>query len=324
MINFKVGIIGTGSIAEKVADTLQKLSAFEPYAVASRDIDKANAFGDKYGVTKMYGSYEELCNDPDVELVYIATPNSVHAENAKLALNAGKPVLVEKPFSYDAKTTEEVLGLARQKNLFAGEAMWIRFLPMYERIAFLVGQGVIGNVFNITSNLSYKIFDKERIKDLSLGGGVLLDLGVYPINLLRMIMGGAPAQINASCAKFETGADAQLSLQFAFEGGRTASAFVSSMYKGNNGAIIFGDKGYIEIDNINNPEGFRVYQGDQKIMEINPPETQISGYEYQFIAARDCIIKGEVEFRAHSHVNTIETMQLLDSIRDAIKVEFPM
>ena len=163
MINFKVGIMGAGKIAGVIADTLKDLDAFEAYAIASRDTEKAAAFAKEHGVTKYYGSYEELVADPDVELIYIATPHSHHAEHAKLCLNAGKPVLVEKAFSYNAATTEEVLNLAKEKNLFCGEAMWIRFMPMYRLMAEYIQKGAIGRVNNITCSLGYSLLREERL-----------------------------------------------------------------------------------------------------------------------------------------------------------------
>lgn len=325
MINFKIGILGAGNISEKIAATLNSLDSFEPYAIAARDIDRANAFGDKYNITKRYGSYEELVNDPDVELVYIATPNSLHAEHAELALNAGKPVLVEKPFSYDAKTTARVLSLAKEKNLFAAEAMWIRCLPMYERMIYNINEGMIGKVYNITCSLGYKVFNKERIKDLSLGGGALLDLGVYPLNLIHMVYGMLPATVSSSCVKLETGVDAQASLQLGYKGGVTASAFISVMYDADNGAKIYGDRGYIEVDNINCPEAYRIYQGNHTLVtEVKLPENHISGYEYEFLSARQSIITGKNEMLEYTHEQIIDTMKFLDAARSAWKIKFPM
>ena len=150
MIEFKVGILGAGKIAGVIADTLNKLDAFCPYAIASRDIDRANEFGDTYNIEKRYGSYEELVNDPDVELIYIATPHSHHAEQAKMCINAGKPVLVEKAFTADMESAIEVMKLSEDKNVFCGEAMWIRFLPMYLRLIDIIEKGTIGKVNTIT------------------------------------------------------------------------------------------------------------------------------------------------------------------------------
>ena len=325
MINFRVGILGAGKIAGIIADTLNKLDAFEPYAIASRDIDKANEFGDKYNIEKRYGSYEELANDPDVELIYIATPHSHHAEQAKMCLNAGKPILVEKAFSYNAATTEEVLNLAKEKKLFAGEAMWIRFLPMYKLMIEYIQRGAIGKVYNITCSLGYDLRTKERVAKPELAGGALLDLGVYPINLISMIYGMDPAAIASTCVRLETGVDAQNILQFSFKGGISATAFTTMMYKADNKAFIYGDRGYIEIDNINCPESFRIYHGDGKLVaETKIPEKQISGYEFEFLAAREAIILGNPEFKEMPHSETIRIMKLLDALRNTWKLKFPM
>lgn len=236
MINFKVGIMGAGKIAGVIADTLKDLDAFEAYAIASRDTEKAAAFAKEHGVTKYYGSYEELVADPDVELIYIATPHSHHAEHAKLCLNAGKPVLVEKAFSYNAATTEEVLNLAKEKNLFCGEAMWIRFMPMYRLMAEYIQKGAIGRVNNITCSLGYSLLREERLTKPELAGGALLDLGVYPLNLISMIYGSEPPMIGSTCAKLDTGVDAQEALQISYKGGRCANAFVTMMYQPDNNA----------------------------------------------------------------------------------------
>lgn len=325
MIRFKVGILGAGHIAGKVADTLEKLDGVEAYAVASRDIEKAEAFGEKYNIFKRYGSYEELVNDSEVELIYIATPNSLHAEHARLALNAGKPVLVEKPFSYNAKTTEEILKLAKEKNLYAAEAMWIRSLPIYLRLIYNLKLGIIGDIHHVTCSLGYKVFDKERIKEPSLGGGALLDLCVYPINMLQMIYGTLPISVISECAKLPTNVDAQEVLQLRFGQGQTASVFVTAMYKADNNAVIYGERGYVELDNINCPTGFRVYNGDgQLINDTKLPEKQISGYEFEFLTARDNIIIGKIEDPYQPQELLINTMKFLDYLRDTWKIKFPM
>ncbi len=325
MLDFKVGIIGAGKIAGVVADTLNQMHAFCPYAIASRDIDKANAFGDEHNIEKRYGSYEELINDPDVELVYIATPHAFHAQQAKMCLEAGKPVLVEKAFSYDSVTTAEILTLANQKNLFCGEAMWIRFLPMYIVLQQQIAQGVIGNITNMTCTLGYDLRHKERLLNPALAGGALLDLGVYPINLASMLFGTEPVSISSTCAKLETGVDAHCNIQIGYKGAKTANMFCTMMYKPDNNARIYGDKGYIEIDNINNPESFRIYQGDHKlVLETKIPDRQITGYEYEFMAARDAIILGACESPEMPHDETLRIMRIMDGLRKTWNVKFPM
>lgn len=325
MINFKVGILGAGTIAGTIADTLNKLDAFEPYAIASRDLAKANEFGDKYNVQKRYGSYEELVNDPDVELIYIATPHSHHAEQAKMCINAGKPVLVEKAFSYDAISTEEVLNLAKEKNVFVGEAMWSRFLPMYKQLVTYVNSGIIGKVYSMNASIGYPIFDNERITKPELAGGALLDLGVYPINIIAMIFGTEPATVLSSCARFQSGADAQDMLHFSMKEGRSASAFVTTMYQADNSIRLYGDKGYITVENILNPTAIKLYRGDGELIGTTEPlETQITGYEYEFIAARDAIILGKIEFDEMPHSETLRLMRFMDSVRKTWRYRFPM
>lgn len=325
MINFKVGILGAGKIAGIIADTLRDLDAFEAYAVASRDLDKAKEFGKTHGIETCYGSYEELAADPEVELIYIATPHSHHAEHAKLCLNAGKPVLVEKAFSYNAKTTEEVLTLAKEKGLFCGEAMWIRYMPMYQLLIDYIKKGAIGRVNNITCSLGYSLLKKERMTKPELAGGALLDLGVYPLNLISMIYGTEAPMIASTCAKLETGVDAQEALQINYKGGKSANVFVTMMYKPDNNARIYGDRGYIEIDNINCPETFRIYTADHNlVVETKKPERQTTGYEFEFIAARDAIIVGQIETQEMPHAETLRIMQICDSLRNTWQIKYPM
>ncbi len=325
MLDFRVGIMGAGKIAGIVADTLNQLNQFTPYAIASRDINKANSFGEKYNIEKRYGSYEELVNDPDVELIYIATPHSEHAAQAKMCLEAGKPVLVEKAFSYDSVTTAEVLNLAHEKNIFCGEAMWIRFLPMYRMLLQQLEQGVIGRVTGLTCSLGYDLRNKARVLSPELAGGSLLDLGVYPINLASMLFGTEPVSITSSCAKLETGVDGQSTILIHFKGARSATLFTTMMYKPDNNARIYGEKGYIEIDNINNPEAFRIYHGDHNLVfEAKKPDRQISGYEYEFLAAREAIIVGANECREMPHQETLRIMRICDGLRKTWGVKFPM
>lgn len=325
MINFKVGIMGTGNIAGKIADTLAKLDDFEVSAIASRTIDTANAFADKYNIEKRYGSYEELTKDPDVELIYVATPHSNHAELAKMCINAGKPVLVEKAFSYNAQTTAEVLKLSKEKNVFCGEAMWIRFLPVYKILGEALKKGVIGRINSINCSLGYDLKGKERLEKLELAGGALLDLGVYPLNVVFMAMGDSPMTLTSRCAKLETGVDAQDVMAMLFKNGTVASLFTTMLYQPDNNGYFYGDNGYIEIHNINNPDHIYIYQNDHKLAgEIVPPSKQISGYEYEFIEARNAIITGKIECPEMTHVETLYTMQVMDSMRKIWKIQFPM
>lgn len=324
MINFKVGILGAGSIAGTIAQTLNELDAFEPYAIASRDSKKAEAFGDKYNINKRYGSYEELLADPDVELVYIATPHAFHAQQAKMCIEAGKPCLVEKAFTHNAATAEEVFELSESKNVFCAEAMWTRCLPMYHLIMEALDKGVIGRVAHISTSLGFKLDTNERIVQPALAGGALLDLGVYPLNYLTMLAGAAPNAITSTCMRLESGVDGQETLMLRFPEGKSATALVTTLFEADNNAVVYGTTGYMVIENVLNPERFYVYQNGKQLINITKPETQISGYEYEFIAARNAIILGKYELAEMPHTETLRILRLMDGLRNAWGVTFPL
>ena len=185
----KMGILGAGKIAGVMAATLREMDSVECYAVASRDYDKANAFVKQYGFAKAYGSYEEMVKDSEVELVYVATPHSHHYDHIKLCLEHGKHVLCEKAFTLNAKQAEEVFAMAREKGLLLTEAIWTRYIPMRKRLDDVLASGVIGKPYMLTANLAYVVGDKERIVKAELGGGALLDLGVYTLNFASMVFG---------------------------------------------------------------------------------------------------------------------------------------
>ena len=242
-----------------------------------------------------------------------------------MCLEAGKPVLVEKAFSYDSVTTAEIINLSEEKNIFCGEALWVRFLPMYRMLLQQIEQGVIGRVTGLTCTLGYDLRNKARILSPELAGGALLYLGVYPINLASMLFGTEPISITSSCAKLETGVDGQSTIIMNFKGAKSATLFTTMMYKPDNNARIYGDKGYIEIDNINNPEAFRIYHGDHNmVFEAKKPDRQISGYEYEFLAARDAIIVGANQCGEMSHQETLRIMRICDGLRRTWGVKFPM
>ena len=199
MARIRIAILGAGRIAQHMADTLVKMAAdsryadlVEPYAVAARDAGRAADFATKYGFPVSYGSYEELVSDPNVDLVYIATPHNLHAEQAILCMKAGKGVLVEKAFGANAAQTREMLAVAKETGMLCAEAIWTRYMPSRGMIDDIIASGIIGDVQAIDANLCYPTTAKARITDPALAGGALLDVGVYPINFIDMIMHNAP------------------------------------------------------------------------------------------------------------------------------------
>ena len=314
----KVGIIGCGRIARTMADTINNTKGFELYAVAARDIERANAFKEEFNASVSYGSYEELVSDDNVELVYVATPHSHHKDHMLLCLNHNKPILCEKAFTVNEAEAKEVLDLAKEKGLFVGEAIWTRYMPSRKIIDKIIGEGKIGRVTSVTANLGYQISDKERIIDPALGGGALLDIGIYPLNFALMARNNVNVKaLTGVCTKAETGVDLQDSMVICFEDGSIATIFADAEITSDRRGYIYGTKGYIEVENINNPEVIRVYDNSR-----NPfMNTEIiikkdyNGYEYELIEAKKCIEEGKIESEMMSHNETLRVMRFMDAFR---------
>ncbi|MBQ9357190.1 MAG: Gfo/Idh/MocA family oxidoreductase [Prevotella sp.] len=322
---FKIGIIGAGWIAEKMAQTVAPLKDVENYAIASRDIGKASAFAKSHGFTRAYGFYRELVDDPEVDLVYIATPHSHHFEHASLALEAGKPVLVEKAFTANARQADDLLNLAHRKGLFITEAIWPRYMPLALRVKELLDGGAIGTPMQLSATLCYPMMDKERILRPELCGGALLDVGVYCLHFARMYFGGDIARTASSCLLTDQGIDSYNSMTLYYSDGRVAQLQSSALSRDNRQGIITGTEGFMIIDNVNSPEGMHVYDLDYQLREeYFSPKEQITGYEYQVLASRDAISQGLLESPYITHQETLEVMKMMDAFRAEWGVKFPM
>ena len=321
MIRF--AILGAGNIAIKMADTIAEMKDVEAYAVAARDLDRAQAFADAHGFTKAYGSYEEMLADEGVDLVYVATPHSHHFKHAKMCLEAGKNVLCEKSFTVTADQARELFALAEEKKLLITEAIWTRYMPSRKMIDDIIASGVIGEVTSLSANLSYPLFESKRIWDPKLAGGALLDVGVYPINFARMVFGDTLKEVK-STAVFKNGVDMTDSIVMNFEGDKVATLQSSVCAASDRVGGIFGTKGYIEVQNINNPEKITVYGADYKEAAVYLPPKQISGYEYEVEACARAIAKGELECLEMPHEETIKVMEIMDEIRRSWGYEIPL
>lgn len=325
MIEFSIGILGCGHIAGVVADTLNRLEGFRVAAVAARTQERAQEFADKYNVPKAYGSYEELLKDEEIELVYIATVNSNHAELAKMCVDAKKPALVEKPFSYNSATATKVIQYARDNHVFIGEAMWTRFVPVIDHLREVIKAGTVGPVRYITSTLGYNLRDKERLLKPELGGGALLDLGVYPLQMIVLAAGEMPATMASSMIPVSTGVDGMEVIQMPFPHGQGATAIVSMMSDLDNRTVIYGTEGRIEIEGTNAPTSLKVFDKDGKqVDEFYPPERQITGYEYQFLAAREAVITEKPETEQMKHIETVQILSFMDALRSTWNLRFPL
>jgi predicted dehydrogenase len=327
MIN--VAILGAGSIAQKMARTLKGMLArggdrVAMYAVASRDGDKALQFAGEYGFDKAYGSYEEMLRDPDVDLVYVATPHSHHYEQMLLCLRHGKHVLCEKAFTVNFRQAEEVLALAMEKGLYVAEAIWTRYLPSRKMIDDLIRDGAIGKPCIVTANLAYVLDHVERMRMPELAGGALLDLGVYALNFAAMVLGKDVTDIHAVARMLETGVDMQDSITLSFAGGEMAILCAAMNCAGDSRGVVYGTKGTLTADGIINPMVITIkpYGKPEETKTYNAPE-QITGFEYQVLAAVDAIERGQVECEAMPHAETLRIMKLMDDIRAIWGFRYP-
>lgn len=321
---FKVGIIGAGWIAEKMAEALAPLEDYCVYAIASRSIGKATEFAGRWNIPKAYGSYEDMVKDNDVDLVYIATPHSHHFPHAMLALNAGKPVLVEKAFTANAAEAEELIETARSKGLFITEAIWTRYMPLSHKVKEIMESGIIGKPRVITATLCYMMEFKERILRPDLCGGALLDLGVYALNFARMYFGTDIVRTVSNCHMGPTGIDLQECISLSYADGKMANLQAGTLCLNDRQGIINGTEGYIRVDNINCPEVVEVYRNYELVERYVKPEDMVNGYEYQVIEARRCIEAGLPESPMMPHQETLDIMKQMDGLRKEWGIVYPM
>lgn len=320
---YNVGIIGAGHIALKMASTLAALPRTHRYAIASREMRKAMTFAKEQGFERAYGSYEELMDDPKVDLIYIATPHAFHFEQAKACILKGKPVLCEKAFTANAAQAEELLKLAEEKQVFIAEAIWTRYLPMSRTIAELVRNGAVGTPYLLSANLGYAITNRERLVCPELAGGALLDVGVYTLNFAAMVFGTEILSTTSTCVKMDNGLDAQDSITLVYPGERMAVLNSSMLARSDRQGIISGDGGHMIIDNINNPQSIKVLDGNyQTVAEYHAP-SQVTGFEYEVNACIEALDKGLLQTLDMPHDETLRIMRQMDALRKEWGVCFP-
>ncbi len=324
MIN--IAFLGAGGIAIKMANTLNGMKEngkrFSCYAVAARDLERAQTFANEHGFAKAYGSYEEMLSDEKVDLVYIATPHSHHYGHIKMCLEHGRHVLCEKAFTVNATQAEEVLAMAREKGLLLAEAIWTRYMPARQMINDILASGEIGAPCILTANLCYNIEHKERLNSPHLAGGALLDVGIYPLNFAVMAFGHDIVKVDSSVQMLDTGVDRQESITLHFADGRMAILNASIAGIGDRKGVIYGKDGYLEVENINNPEMITVYRDYEPVKSISCPE-QISGYEYEVLSCLNAIENGRTQCPEMPHEDTVRMLKLMDEIRSQWRLAYP-
>jgi len=319
----KLGVLGAGGISYATAPAMVGVPEVECWAVASRCLEKAEAFAKRFGFRKAYGSYEEMLCDPEVELVYVATPHSHHYEHMMMCLAHGKSVLCEKAFTMNARQARHVRDFAKEKGLFVAEAIWPRYMPSRKMIDDVIASGVIGRVNTLTANLSYVIHQVPRIRLPELAGGALLDIGVYGINFALMHFGTDIERVESSVQMTPSGVDGMETITIFYRDGRMAVLTHSIYARSDRKGIIHGDKGYIVVENINNPQSISVFDTEDNLLGHYPVPEQINGYEYEFRECARLVARGKTESVSMPLEDTIFVMEFMDSLRKQWGMVYP-
>lgn len=313
---YRWGILGAGNIANKFASALNYTDNAEVYAVASRDDDKAKQFAAKYGATKAYSEYDQLVEDKDVDIVYIATPHAFHCQQAIMCLTHKKAVLCEKPMALNLQEVTDMVDVARNNQAFLMEGMWSAFMPAIKKAVELINEGAIGPVRFFRADFGFQAPDdpNNRLYNLKLGGGSILDVGIYPIFLSTLLL-GEPSHIQSMAKLSYTGADECCSMQFQYEGGQIAHIFSSITVKTSLTAEITGPKGRIIL-----PCPF--YKATSLNLELNEGGSkqfsfphEHNGFEYEIREVMSCLEKGDMECSAMPHEKSLLMARIMDSVR---------
>lgn len=323
------GILATGKIAETVAKSMKfmeniKENNMELLAVASRSADKAEDFAKRHGIKRAYGSYEDLVSDPDIDVVYIATPMSCHFENTKLCLSAGKHVLCEKSVTLNANEFKELTALAKEKELFLMEAMWTKCQPAFRKAKEWAESGKIGNIKMIKADFSNAVpFDKnDRLFIKDLGGGAILDLGVYPITFVSAFLGANPEEIHtySHIGRTDVDYDNSIILKYKDAYGITFCGFD---FEDENKAIIVGDKGRIVMGNwFHCTAETTLFDDMGNVLERQVLPFKFNGYEYEIEEVNKCIREGRLESDIVTHSDTLDIMKIMETCLKQAGVEY--
>ena len=317
-----LAILGAGNIAGAMAQAAHGISdEVCLYAVASRSIEKAQLFAQKWDIQKAYGSYEELAEDNNIDLVYVATPHSEHYANTKLCIEHGRNCLVEKAFCANTTQTIDLLNLASSKGVYIAEAMWTRYQPVRYEIGDVINR--LGNVHYCEADFSVNIRGIERLEKPELCGGALLDLGIYSLTVPVMYWGTDIARIKASCVKNELGVDLHDEYFFTYADGKMAKIKCSFGSEHSNYGKFVGDKGYMVYGPINAPEYYELYDVDGNLIERKELSFIANGYEYEVLEAKKAILEGKQEPESMPHSETIRMMRWMDSLRNHFGIVYP-
>ncbi|MEC0180033.1 Gfo/Idh/MocA family oxidoreductase [Paenibacillus peoriae] len=320
----KWGIVGTGWISDQFVADLAHVTNGEAYAVGSRTIESATEFAAKHQMAQAYGSYEELVQDSEVDAIYVGTPHPFHTENVLTALRAGKAVLCEKPFTVNSKELKELIGFARERKLFLMEAMWTRFLPPIRQVREWISAGRIGEVKLVKAEFGFRVdWNPEgRLLNPELGGGALLDTGIYPVSFASMIFGPEPEHVWSTAHIGETGVDETFSILLDYGKGRTAMLNGAVRLGLTNEAYIHGTKGYIHIPSFLNSKSAALYVEGEEVQHFQDDRAS-TGYAFEAEEVGRCLNEGLLESSTISLDESLGIMKLMDQIRTQWGLRYP-
>ncbi|MDD3428902.1 MAG: Gfo/Idh/MocA family oxidoreductase [Oscillospiraceae bacterium] len=323
MKNLNWGIFSTGAIAKNFAKTADAMG-ISIYGIASRTLQSANAFAAQFNIAHAYGSYEEMVQDPAIDVIYIATPHNLHYENMVLCLTHGKHVFCEKPITVTRAEAEKAYALAAEKGLFLMEAYWTRLIPLNEKLLQLLSQNVIGTVQLAQANYGYISQGPRGVRkmDPALAGGALLDIGIYTIGYLAMLFGYAPKQITGSVTRCNVGTDALSTVVMEYENGIKAVALTAIGTHIPVEAVIYGSEGRIVIPNHKNPTRIEVILNDGTTT-VYEDEFAVNGYEYEIEHAAQCITDGKLTSDKYTPAMSLSMMDIFDKLRADWEMRFP-
>ena len=320
---FRWGIIGTGGIAKEFARDLSYFNDHIIAAVGSRELSSAQAFAAEFPGCSSYASYAELVADPMIDAVYVATPHNFHAAHTILALSAGKPVLCEKPFAINAVEARAMVEASIENHVALMEAMWTRFLPHIVQVRSIIASGILGEILSVHADHGQRLSDfaNPRHWEPELGGGALLDLGIYPVSFSHLIL-GAPQSITASAAFTDKGVDAQTSAIFTYANGAHAVLNTTLLSQTPNRAVVAGTNGWLEIDRtFYSPTDMRVVTHDGDVTEY-PNTYKGHGLREEAAEFARIVRAGELESPLLTNAQTIAVMESMDEIRRQIGLTY--
>lgn len=319
----KWGIMGAGNISRKFASDLVQSENAELLAVASKTEGKADTFANEFNIARPYDHYDQFLQDQEIEIVYIGTLHTQHKECALQCLKAGKAVLCEKPFTMDAEEAEELIQVAKENNTFLMEAMWTRYLPAIVKAKKWLEEGKIGEVRMLTANFGFNVgwSPKSRLLDKQLGGGAMLDAGIYPISFASFIFGQQPSQIKSSAHIGETGVDEHFSALFEYPDGKTATLNSGVRLNLANDAYIYGTEGYIRLPNFLFGDGAYLHQSGSDVVEFQD-DRKLQGYLFEAEEAMRCLREGKLESSIMPLDETHDIMETMDTLRKQWGLEY--